>query len=387
MVEAPAQTAPVAVYGATGYTGRLVAAELDRRGADFVLAGRNAAKLDALAAELGSEPGTAAVSLDDPAGLRELLEPCAVVIACAGPFTLHGEPVVAAAAEAGTHYLDTTGEQPFIQRVFQAYGPHAESAGSALVPAMGFDYVPGDMLASLTAESMGPLDEVTLAYSVRGFGATRGTMLSGMEMLKGGDVEYRNGAWRPASQSVGRGTWDFPPPVGRQRMVRYPAGEQITVPRHIETWNVRTILSAKSALPGPAADAAPILMPPFQVALRTPLRRVLGALVSRLPEGPDSEARRAARFMISCEARAGARRRGGTVTGPDPYGLTAFTTVHGALLAAAPGYHRAGALAPSQAFDPRDFLEALAEFGVDYAVDPLTPQEQPAAASVSARDA
>jgi short subunit dehydrogenase-like uncharacterized protein len=387
MVEVPAQTAPVAVYGATGYTGRLVAAELDRRGADFVLAGRSAAKLDALAAELGGRPRTAAVSLDDRAALRELLEPCAVVIACAGPFTLHGEPVVAAAVEAGIHYLDTTGEQPFIQRVFQAYGPRAESAGCALVPAMGFDYVPGDMLAAVTAEGMGPLDEVTLAYSVRGFGATRGTMLSGMEMLKGGDVEYRDGAWRPASQSVGRGTWEFPAPVGRQRMVRYPAGEQITVPRHVETRNVRTMLSAKSALPGPAADAAPILMPPFQVALRTPLRRALGALVSRLPEGPDAEARRAARFMISCEARAGARRRRGTVTGADPYGLTAFGIAHAALLAAAPGYEGAGALAPSQAFDPHEFLEALAEFGVDHAVDPLSPQWEPAAASVPATDA
>jgi short subunit dehydrogenase-like uncharacterized protein len=387
MAEAPTQTGPVAVYGATGYTGRLVAAELDRRGADFVLAGRNAAKLEALAAQLRRDPRTKAVSVDDPAGMRELLEPCAAVIACAGPFTLCGEPVVSAAAETGTNYLDTTGEQPFIQRVFQAHGPSAERAGCALVPAMGFDYVPGDMLAALTADGMDPLDEVTLAYSVRGFGATRGTMLSGMEMLKGGDVEYRDGAWRPASQSVGRGTWDFPPPVGRQRMVRYPAGEQITVPRHIETRNVRTMLSAKSALPGPAADAAPVLMPPFQVALRTPLRRVLGALVSRLPEGPDEEARRAARFMINCEARTGARRRRGTATGPDPYGLTAFTTVHGALLAAAPGYDRAGALAPSQAFEPREFLESLREFGVDHSVDPPSPRAQPDPAAVPARQA
>jgi short subunit dehydrogenase-like uncharacterized protein len=384
MAKTPAQTAPIAVYGATGYTGRLVAADLDRRGAEFVLAGRNAGKLDALAGELESEARTVAVSLDDPLGLRELLEPCAAVIACAGPFTLHGEPVVAAAADVGTHYLDTTGEQSFIQRVFQAFGPRAERAGCALVPAMGFDYVPGDMLASLTAEGMEPLDEVTLAYSVRGFGATRGTMLSAMEILKGGDVEYRDGAWRPASQTVARGSWDFPSPVGRQRMIRYPAGEQITVPRHVRTRNVRTMLSARSAFPGPAADAAPVLMAPFQLALRTPVRRALGALVSRLPEGPDEESRRAARFMISCEARGSQTRRRGTVTGTDPYGLTAFATVHGALLAAAPGYDRAGALAPAQAFDPGAFLDALGEFHVGYEVDPPPRREQPAAASTPA---
>ena len=386
MAEAPTQTAPIAVYGATGYTGRLVAAELHRRGAEFVLAGRNPAKLDALADELGGEARTAAVRLDDAAALRELLERCAVVIACAGPFMLHGEPVVAAAADAGVHYLDTTGEQPFIERVFQAFGPRSERAGCALVPAMGFDYAPGDMLASLTAAGMGPLDEITLAYSVRGFGATRGTMLSGMEILKGGDVEYRDGAWRPASQSVGRGFWEFPPPIGRQRMLRYPAGEQISVPRHVPTRNVRTMISAKTTLPGPAAEAAAILMPPFQLALRTPLRRALGALVSRLPEGPDERSRRAARFAISCEARRAGFRRRGFVTGPDVYGLTAFTTVHGALLAAAPGYYRAGALAPSQAFEPRPFLDALGEFGVEHAVDPIPDQQEPAAAAAAARD-
>jgi short subunit dehydrogenase-like uncharacterized protein len=380
-----AQTGPVAVYGATGYTGRLVAHELDRRGADFVLAGRNSAKLEALAGELGPGARTAAVSLDDSRALRDLLEPCASVIACAGPFTRHGEPVVSAAVDTGTHYLDTTGEQTFMATVFDAYGPRADAAGVALVTAMGFDYVPGDMIASQTASGMGELDEITLAYSVRGFGATRGTMLSGMEILKGGDVEYRDGAWRPASQRVDRGTWEFPPPVGKQRMIRYPAGEQITVPRHVRTRTVTTLLNASTAMPGPIARAAPVLMPPMQLALRTPLRRAAGALVSRLPEGPSEEARRAARFMVCCEARAGARRRRGTVTGSDVYGLTAFTVAHGALLAAAPGYERRGALAPSQAFDPEAFLNAMSEFGVDREVEPLPDQDAKAAAAAATR--
>ncbi|MGH2980728.1 MAG: NAD(P)H-binding protein, partial [Solirubrobacterales bacterium] len=91
---APNQTGPIAVYGATGFTGKLVARELRRREADFVIAGRNREKLDALSGELGGVPAVAA-SVDDAAALRSLLEPCAAVIACAGPFTLHGEPVVA----------------------------------------------------------------------------------------------------------------------------------------------------------------------------------------------------------------------------------------------------------------------------------------------------
>jgi len=113
---APAQSGPIAVYGATGFTGGLIARELKRAGAEFLIAGRDRGKLEALSAELGGVPA-AAVSLDDQAGLREMLEPCSVVVACAGPFSLHGEPVVAAAVETGTHYLDTTGEQGFMRMV------------------------------------------------------------------------------------------------------------------------------------------------------------------------------------------------------------------------------------------------------------------------------
>jgi short subunit dehydrogenase-like uncharacterized protein len=363
MPEDVAQTAPIAVYGATGFTGRLVAAELRRRGADFVLSGRNRAKLEILAEEVGGGE-TKVARLDDPASLRELLEPCAAVISCAGPFIRHGEPVLAAAAETGTHYVDTTGEQPFMRMVFDRYGETAERAGAALVTAMGFDYVPGDLIASLTAGS-GPVDEVVLAYWVKGFGPTRGTALSALGIMSGGDVEWRDRELRPASQKVSRGTWDFGGEIGTQRMVRYPAGEHITVPKHVDTPLVTTRLSASTAVPLPGA-AASLAMVPFQLALRTPIRRGLEALIPRMPEGPSIESRRKSRFLIVCEARRGTGRTRGTVSGSDPYGLTARTTVEGALRCAAEGYDRRGALAPSQAFDPADFLDSLGSAGVEY---------------------
>ena len=373
---ASSQTGPVAVYGATGFTGKLVAAELARRGADFVLAGRDPAKLESLSRQLDGAP-TRAVGVEDPGGLRAMLEPCAAVIACAGPFMRHGEPVLAAAAETGTHYVDTTGEQPFMRLVFDRYGPLAESNGAALLTAMGFDYVPGDMIAALTAAGMGPLDELTLAYSVRGMQATRGTTLSGLDMLSGGDLEYTDGALQAASRKVDRGSFDFPPPVGRQRMIRYPAGEPITVPRHVETRNVRMLLSAETVVPRRLAALLPVTAPAIGLAMRSPLRGLAPRLVARLPEGPKEESRRANRFTIVCDARAGGRRRRGVVTGSDVYGLTAVTTVHAALLAAAPGFEGLGALAPAQAFDPGDFLGALAEHGVEHDVE---PRPDPAAA-------
>ncbi len=370
MAETPQQTGPIAVYGATGYTGRLIAAELRRRGAEFVLAGRNRAKLEILAEDLGGQIPIRDASLDDAGALRDLLEPCAAVIACAGPFRLHGEPVLAAAVETRTHYLDTTGEQPFMRKVFDDYGPSADRAGVALVTAMGFDYVPGDMIAALTAEGMGSLDEIVLAYAVRGFGATRGTALSALGMMAGGDSEWRDGELASASRSVGGGSWDFPDPIGRQRMLRYPAGEHITVPRHVQTGRVRTLLTASTVISLPLVGrVAPLVMAPFQLAMRTPLRRALAAVIPRLPEGPSEESRRNSSFTIVCEARQDSRRRRGTVTGADPYGFTAKSTVEGALRFVAPGYDRRGALAPSEAFDPRDFLGGLREFGVEHEVE------------------
>ncbi|HSF01440.1 MAG TPA: saccharopine dehydrogenase NADP-binding domain-containing protein [Solirubrobacterales bacterium] len=370
MPETPQQTGPIAVYGATGYTGRLVAAELRRRGAEMVLAGRNRAKLEILAEDLGGQIAIRDASLDDPTALRELLEPCAAVIACAGPFLQHGEPILAAAIDARAHYLDTTGEQPFMRKVFEANGRKAARAGVALVTAMGFDYAPGDMIAALTAEGMEPLDEIVLAYAVQGFGVTRGTALSALGMMAGGDAEWREGELASAPRGVGGGSWDFPDPIGRQRMLRYPAGEHITVPRHVRTGRVRTLLTASTIVPLPLVPrVAPLAMAPFQLAARTPLRRALAAAIHRLPDGPSEESRRSSSFTIVCEARRNSSRRRGTVTGGDLYGFTARTTVEGALRFAAPGFDRKGALAPSEAFDARHFLGALREFGIEHEVE------------------
>ncbi|MGC1853343.1 MAG: saccharopine dehydrogenase NADP-binding domain-containing protein [Solirubrobacterales bacterium] len=347
----------IGVYGATGFTGGLIARELKRLGADFLIAGRNRGKLAALSEELGGVPFEA-VSLDDPVGLREMLEPCSAVAACAGPFTLHGEPVVAAAAETGTHYLDTTGEQPFMRTVFDRYGDRAAEKGAALVSGMGFDYAPGDLIAALTADGMGPLEEIVIAYCVSGFAPTHGTALSGLEIMRGGDVVWSDGEWRPAPRSADGGRWHFPDPIGEQRMLRYPAGEQITVPRHVETARVRTLLNGMVVPPRLmplAAAGSPLL----GLAMRTPLRRVMGALIRRLPAAPSEEGRKASRFTISCEARGKSGMRRGTVRGSDVYGLTAVSVAQGALLCADPAYDRSGALAPAQAFDPASFLDAL----------------------------
>jgi short subunit dehydrogenase-like uncharacterized protein len=359
----------IAVYGATGFTGGLISRELRQAGADFLIAGRNEGKLKALSAELDGVPFEV-VDTGDVAGLRGLLEPCSVVIACAGPFTLHGEALVAAAADTGTHYLDTTGEQPFIRMVFEKYGERAAATGAALVSGMGFDYLPGDMLAALVAEGMGPLEEIVVAYHVDGFAPTHGTALSALEMMRADDVVWTDSDWRPGPRSADGGRWRFPEPIGEQRMLRYPAGEQITVPRHVEAKRVRTLLSGM-VVPPRLMPLVVASSPLLGLAMRTPLRNAMGALVRRLPAAPSEADRKKSRFTISCEARAGSRVRRGTLRGTDVYGLTAASLARAAALCADPGYDRRGALAPAQAFDPTSFLAALADVGLSTEIEPL----------------
>ncbi len=362
------QSGPIAVYGATGYTGRLVVAELLRADADFIVSGRSAGKLDALRRELELEAPAKPARIDDPASLRALLSDCAVVIDCAGPFIRFGEPVLAAAVATGTHYLDTTGEQPYMRMAFERYGPAAARAGVAVIPAMGFDYVPGDMLASLTAEGMGELDELAVHYCWRDFAPSQGTARTTLEMISGKDVEWRNLEWVDAKGGVSRGTYEFPEPFGRQRMFRYPSGEQITVPRHVPTRNVSASMNAGAFSSDRLAPIFSATVRPAGLAMRTPLKRLANAAISRMPEGQTPEQRERMSWAIVCEAKRGEVERKGVITGRDVYGLTAAAVVQGATLAARKGFEARGGLAPSQAFDSKDFLEGLDRFDVRWRI-------------------
>lgn len=372
------EAGPVTVYGASGYTGRLISAELSRRGAPFIVAGRNQAKLETLAESLASGPPVEIRSLptSDREGLRELFSGSGAVIACAGPFILHGEPILEAAVDAGTHYLDTTGEQDFIRKAFEEYGPKAARAGSVVLPAMGFDYVPGDMLAALTAEALGEgqqVDKVRLGYHAP-FQPSRGTMRSGIEMIKGGDVEWREHALRPASQAVARPDFQFTGPLGSrlgvQKMMHYPSAEHITVPTHLSPRTVETGLTVASFAPNRLSQKAmPAVAKGLGLAMRTPLRKAMSKAISLMPEGAEAEARASENFVIACEVISPGGTARGTLTGTDVYGLTAALIVEGAARAARGEIEGSGTLAPAAAFDPAAFLGGFARFGLEWEIE------------------
>jgi short subunit dehydrogenase-like uncharacterized protein len=382
-------TPTVVVYGATGYTGRLVAAELVGRGVPVVLAGRSAERLRAVADRLrsgvgrqggapaaeggGSTPAVdvAVAPLDDEAALFRALRRGRVVANCAGPFVRTGDPVLRAAIAAGVHYLDTTGEQDWIRRTFEVHDAALRGAGVAAVPGAAFDYLPGDLLAHLVGAPLEPLERLSVAYHVVGFGMTRGTQRSALEMLDGRDVAYEDGDWAPGGDRPRRASVVFPAPVGRQTVARYPAGEVVMVPRHVETRRVDARISTVSVVPPVAARALPALQPLLERVLRTPVKGLLDRAIDRLPEGPPEDERRAARWTVAVTAEAvDGRVARGVVRGPDIYGLTARLIADGALALAHPSFAGRGALAPAQAFDPETTLDGLADFGVTYELDP-----------------
>lgn len=367
---APAEQPTVAVYGAGGYTGRLLCRELASRGMRLVLAGRDASRLQPLAEELGDAVvEVAGAQLQDRGALRRAFAGARVLANCAGPFATTGEPVLRAALESGCHYLDTTGEQTWIKQVFDRHDGALRQAGVAAVPGMGFDYVPGDLLCHLVGARCEPLSDLLLAYRLQGFGMTRGTMRSSLEMLKGGDVAYREGDWVPAGAGPLRAFVEFPDPVGRRQVGKYPSGEIVTVPRHLRLSNLRSVISLDSLVPGPGASLLPAALPGFALAMRSPLASVLDRVIGLLPEGPAEEQRRAVSWTILVKATGqDGSRASGVVRGRDVYGLTAQTMAAGVERMAAADFAKAGALAPASAFDPAELLAALEPFGLSWEV-------------------
>ena len=201
----------ILVFGATGYTGKLVAHALAERGASFVIAGRDQAKLEALAASTG-DPEVRVASVGDVDGLVAALEDCRVLLTCVGPFSELGWTAVDAALRARVNYLDSTGESSFVGRLISECDARARSAGIAMAPALGFDEVPADVAATLAAEGL-DRPGVVLTYALPSSGSN-GTIKSALVNLVGSGPWIRGG--RQVTISAGQHSrWSpMPPPLG-----------------------------------------------------------------------------------------------------------------------------------------------------------------------------
>ncbi|WP_436701416.1 DUF5938 domain-containing protein [Nocardioides sp. BYT-33-1] len=159
-------TRPVVVYGASGYTGRLICEYLREFGVPFVAAGRDAGKLKASMEANVAGIETADYEIvevaHDVAALTELFRGASVVCNTVGPFSKHGPEVVEACLAAGTHYLDTTGEQDWLITCDERWGADFAAAGLLLSPGIAQMYTTGEIAAELCLERPG-LDTLDIA--------------------------------------------------------------------------------------------------------------------------------------------------------------------------------------------------------------------------------
>ncbi len=341
-------TPAIAVYGATGHTGSYLLAELRRRGITPILVGRNADRIRA-AAHAADLPNAdiRVADLHDHAALVTAFTGADVVISSLPAYVENGAAVLAAAIEAGAHYTDMSGEQLFLRRVFEEFGPRAAAAGVTVVSGITDNNLSGDLLAHLTTRRVaGPAEVVLSHLSKSGGNGSKGSAKTVFASLDW----FRSGGWHYAGRELRTGTttrqdkMTFPGDAEPTSVAKFPQPPVVTIPRHSEVSYVEGVLATSilDLLSGFTAE-----------------------LIETLPDEPSSDLRY---DLVVDTFGVDGRRVRGVVSGVDSYRDSALMAVETAVRLAA-GAAAPGALAPAEAFDAADFLDALAPFGITWRIE------------------
>lgn len=349
---APERDYEIVLYGATGFTGGLTAEYLARNapGLRWALAGRNRAKLEAVRDRLTAIDGALAelplldADATRPDSLAAMAAATQVVITTVGPYIHYGEPLVAACAEAGTDYVDLTGEPEFVDRMWLAHHARAVASGARIVHACGFDSIPHDLGAYLCVQQLPEGVPLTVEGYVRAGGTfSGGTFHSAVNIMgrlnQGRQIarERRRLEGRPAGRSVGptrlapkhvpaAGGWALPmPTIDPQVVLRSAAALDRYGPefRYGHFVVVKQLPVAAGLAMGTGALIGLASLPPTR------------KLLLRLKdpgEGPTPEQRAKAWFKVRFLGEGGGRRATVEVTGGDPgYGETSKMLAESAL--------------------------------------------------------
>jgi|KBSMisStaDraftv2_1062788.scaffolds.fasta_scaffold00123_20 short subunit dehydrogenase-like uncharacterized protein len=329
----------VLLYGASGFTGRLAVAELARhapRGLRWALAGRNRAKLEA-ARDGADGPGRPAEILEADSGKPETVDAAVsrarVVIATAGPFAAYGSPVVDACVRHRAHYVDITGETPWVADLIERHHAQAASDGTRIIPFCGFDSIPSDLGTLVLVEylrSRGTTcGEVISAFKFRG-GLNGGTAATAVQLFESGQVRRSGNPF--LLNGPGR------PRLSREEFLRWRDPKGVRWNGDLHRWlapffmamvNTRVVrrsamLSAEAGAPyGPQfsyrefmAMRSPIRASMLAVglaggalALASPLRSLVKRRLPPPGTGPSEEVRRNGWFRLDFVARGEDGRR------------------------------------------------------------------------------
>jgi short subunit dehydrogenase-like uncharacterized protein len=347
----------IALVGATGYTGKLVASQLLGLKVPFFIAGRNEQALNALSQNLGGVEYRI-VDVRNQATFNAL-DGCRIVINCAGPFTDFGEPVVQAAIARGAHYLDTTGEQGFIKLVYDKYHEQAKAKKIVLVPACAYEYAIGDAMGAQLCRDFAECRAIDLIYSMGEMHTSPGTRKSIVRAVSDPGFLYKNGKFIQVSPAAIVGKTQI---VGRSlSIMSFPAGEVLMLPRHTRVQDVTTYMTAEAPL---------VVLRIMAVLGRMLMKGVGDFLVNRISAAvPSLEQRQNSTFVIEARTTIGTTTPTITVTGNDPYLLTAIIIGDAAagLLANEPAAF--GAVTPAMVSGGDRIRTLLERAGVKWVVD------------------
>jgi short subunit dehydrogenase-like uncharacterized protein len=358
----------IVLFGATGYTGRLVAEAMVERGLQPVLAARSADKLAALAEELGGGLETRVADVEHPRTLGELVGRGDVLVSTVGPFLRYGAPAAAAAATHGAVYLDSTGEPPFIRQVFERYDDAARKSGAAMVTALGYDFVPGNLAGALALERAGQAAvRVDVGYFFTGHNRpSGGTLASLAGVVTAEGFAYRDG--RVRSERPARSARSFPVGEKERAGISVGASEHFALPRVApQLQEVNVYLGWF----GPASRALPVLSLGGSTLMKLPgVGSVWEAARSRLLKGssggPDAEERaRGGSHIVGIAYDASGEELAQVhLSGINGYTFTGRILAWGAERAAAGGVRGTGALGPVDGFGLRELERGCAEVGL-----------------------
>jgi hypothetical protein len=383
----------ILLLGATGYTGQRVLRELLARGQAPTLVGRNRTKMLALADRLEADLPVAEVEVTSAADLARLLEPSDVVLSTVGPFLQLGMATVTAAAQTGAHYLDSAGEGSFVRRVFELDAV-AAARGASVVPAFGYDYVPGNLAGALALTRAGErARRIEVGYFLTRSGHRdelryRSTLRDAFTLTTGGTRTTL-----VASAAEDAFAYRRPRPGAPARLVDEPTGKRVHSFGYAGRQRAALTVAGSEhlGLPEvfPQLDSVDVCLGWFgrwtramQIAttLTAPLlgsataRAALARLSQRLPGShrePDSDGR----SLVIAVARDDSGRPLATtaLTGPDPYQLTASLLAWGAVHAAVPDAAlKPGVHGPVAAFGLDTLRLGAAEAGLHQAQESST---------------
>ena len=331
-----ARAVDVALFGATGFTGSLTADYLGSHipaGKSWAIAGRNAAKLKVVADRVeklgGVVPTIIEADIGDAASMKALAEQTKVLITTVGPYIQYGEPAVKACAEAGTHYVDLTGEPEFVDRMWLKYHDVAKASGAKIIHACGFDSIPYDLGVLFTVEQLPEGVPISIEGYIRaGGGPSGGTYHSAIgafsRLKEAGKTasERRKAEGRPEGRRVrgggkiGRGAhgegWGLPLPTIDPQIVLRSARE---LDRYGPDFTYSHFAHFKRLhmLAGTIAGGG-VLLAGSQLK---PTRKLLLKLKSQ-GDGPSDEQRAKSWFKLLLIAKGGDKHITTQVSGGDP---------------------------------------------------------------------